>query len=408
MIAHEPISIGNLTLRNRVIRSATYEGCCDEKGFPRKEYYDLYEELAKGGAGAIITGFAFTSLEGRAMQANQAGIESDGKISFYKELTSLVHRRNCPIFMQISHAGRQTSRERAGGVPGSASAKKSLYFRIKPKEFTQKEIQERIEEYALSAFRARDAGFDGVQIHAAHGYLVHQFLLPAVNKRKDIYGINPSTKLGTRFLEEVINLTRKLCGNDFPILVKISGGVDLRPGFNEHHFVNLISFLDRIMVDGIEISYGTMDHALNIFRGDFPVDLVMRENPFFNKRGILRRGVNKLVLSTYYRLKLKEFSENYNLKYAWRAKGITSIPIISIGGFRNLNQINDALEKGYTDIVGMSRPFINEPDLVMKMTQNHRWESGCDNCNYCAVMCDSGKPTICYHVKKRRSHGTVQ
>ena len=395
-------------MKNRIIRSANFEGCCDELGVPGQKYYEFYEELAKGGAGTIITGFAFTSREGRAMQKGQAGIESDGKIPHFKELTSMVHRYDFPIFMQISHAGRQTTKERAGGRPGSASSKRSFYFGVKPREYSNNEVKDRVEEYALAARRVKKAGFDGVQIHAAHGYLVHQFLLPAINMRKDEYGIDPSTKLGTRFLEEVINLTRLYCGEDFPLIVKVSGGVDLKPGFSHEQFKNLITFLDRMQVDAIEISYGTMDHALNIFRGDFPVDLVMKENPFFNNHGVLQRNLNKLVLSAYYRSKLKKFSENYNLGYARKARELTSIPIISIGGFRTLEQINNALEKGYADIIGMSRPFIAEPDLVRKMARNHSWESGCDNCNYCAVMCDSGNPTICYHPKKRRSHGTVQ
>ena len=310
MKALEPIWIGSLALKNRIIRSATYEGCCDELGFPGQKYYAFYEELAKGGAGAIITGFVFTSMEGRAMQKGQAGIESDEKIAYFKRLTSSVHRFDCPIFMQISHTGRQTTMERAGGRPGSSSAKRSLYFRVKPRAFSQDEIAQRAEEYALAAKRSRDAGFDGVQIHAAHGYLVHQFLLPAVNKREDEYGIDPSTSLGTRFLEDIINLTRKHCGEDFPVLVKVSGGIDLSPGFSNEQFRRLIAFLDRMHVDGIEISYGTMDHALNIFRGDFPLDLVMRENPFFNNTGSLKKYINRLVLNTYYRTAMKKFSDN--------------------------------------------------------------------------------------------------
>jgi 2,4-dienoyl-CoA reductase-like NADH-dependent reductase (Old Yellow Enzyme family) len=310
--------------------------------------------------------------------------------------------------MQISHAGRQTTMERAGGKPGSSSARRSLYFRVKPREFSQEEVHLRIEEYALAAKRAREAGFVGVQVHAAHGYLVHQFLLPAINKRKDEYGIDPSTELGTKFLEDIIVLIRKYCGEEFPILVKVSGGVDLRQGFSNHQFNNLITFLDRMQVNGIEISYGTMDYALNIFRGDFPVDLVMKENPFFNNQTALQKSINNLVLSTYYRSRFKKFSESYNLEYAKQAKALTSIPVISVGGFRNSDQINIALDKGYTDIIGMSRPFVCEPDLVRKMALNNSWFSGCNNCNFCAVMCDSGKPTICYNAKKRRSHGTVQ
>ena len=235
-----------------------------------------------------------------------------------------------------------------------------------------------------------------MQIHAAHGYLVHQFLLPAINKRKDKYGIDKKTIIGTEFLEEIILSIRHLCGDDFPILVKISGGTDLKPAFNLNQFRRLVTFLDGMKVSGIEISYGTMDHALNIIRGDFPIDLILKENPLFNNSNTLRRRINKFLINTYFEPVRKKFTQNYNLYYAKIAKSITDIPIISVGGFRNASEISSAIERGDTDIVGLSRPFICEPNLVSKMIQNNTWDSACINCNYCTVMCDSGKPTRCY------------
>jgi len=398
MKAFESISLANVTLKNRIIRSATYEGCCTEEGVPLEEYSALYEELAKGDMGAIITGFAFTSREGRAMQSKQAGIDSDDKMELYTNMVERVHKHDCPVFMQISHAGRQTTKTRAGTYPGGASKKRSLYFRVRPKPFSTDEAGAIVEEYAQAANRARLAGFDGVQIHAAHGYLVHQFLLPAINKRKDKYGIDIETNIGSKFLEEIILAIKHLCGDDFPILVKISGGTDLKPAFNLNQFRRLVTFLDSMKVDGIEISYGTMDHALNIIRGDFPIDLILKVNPFFNNSNTLRRKVNKLIISAYFEPVRKKFTQTYNLYYAKIAKTLTDIPIISVGGFRNASEISSAIEKGHTDIVSLSRPFICEPDLASKMIQNNSWDSACINCNYCSVMCDSGKPTKCYQT----------
>ncbi|MEN8224608.1 MAG: NADH:flavin oxidoreductase [Bacteroidota bacterium] len=391
----DPISLGNVELKNRIIRSATYEGRCDSKGTPDDSYYAYYENIARHNAGAIITGFAYTSEEGRAMQYQQAGIESEDKISFFTELTRRIHQYDCPVFMQISHAGRQTTKARAGGRTVSASNSRSLYFRTSPRSLSTEEVYEKIHEYALAAKRAMEAGFDGVQIHAAHGYLVHQFLLPVTNKRKDEFGLDATDKIGTRFLEEIIISARKLCGERFPILVKVSGGIDLKPGFDAGQFTALIKFLDKMKVDGIEISYGTMDHALNIIRGGFPTDLIMRVNPFFRNGKSMWNGVNHLILK-YYKYRRHAFSRRYNLQYARRAKSHTNIPIISVGGFRDLHEINDAIEGNQTDIVGLSRPFICEPDLCSKMIKNSSWASRCINCNHCAVMCDSGKPTKCY------------
>lgn len=408
MKTFKPISIGNISLKNRIIRSATYEGYCSEHGIPEDGYYKMYEALAANEAGAIITGFAFTSEDGKAMQSKQAGIESENKISFFSEMTARVHQFDCPIFLQISHAGRQTTKARAGGKPGASSTKRSLYFRSRPRVFSTSEVYAKVEEYALAAMRAKKAGFDGVQIHAAHGYLAHQFLLPAINQRNDEFGIDHKTNIGTGFLEEIIKAIRDHCGDDFPILIKISGGIDLKPGFSNKQFSNLIGFLDKMKVDGIEISYGTMDHALNIFRGDFPLDLILRENPFFKSGNIISKKINEMMIKAYFRPVRLSFSPTYNLHYAQLAKSLTDIPIMSVGGFRNSTDIIDAIENDKTDIVGMSRPFLCEPDLVRKMIQHKSWVSECINCNYCAVMCDSGNPTKCYQPKKRRNHETFQ
>jgi 2,4-dienoyl-CoA reductase-like NADH-dependent reductase (Old Yellow Enzyme family) len=335
------------------------------------------------------------------MQANQAGMDSDEKVGFFKETTRRVHRYNCPVILQISHAGRQTSFSRASGRPGGASGKRSAYFRVRPRALSTEEVYKKAEEYGLAAKRAKMAGFDGVQVHAAHGYLVHQFLMPATNRRSDKFGINEGDTIGTRFLEEVIMSVRKYCGNNFPLWVKVSGGVDLRPRFTAGQFIALIRFLDRMKVAAIEVSYGTMDHPLNIFRGDFPVGLIMSENPFFKSTNPIRRRANKLLLDTYFRQRRKRISSGYNLPFAELAKKHTAIPVISVGGFRDAKTIFTAIHTNRTDLISMSRPFISEPDLVMKMNNHKNWVSSCINCNYCAVMCDSGKPTKCYQSKKK-------
>jgi len=399
MEAFEPIWIGKVKLKNRIIRSGTYEGCSDESGYPGEGYNRIYKELAMNEVGAIITGFAFTSNDGKAMQVAQAGLEKESKIGHFEKITAQIHKYDCPVFMQISHAGRQTTEERTSRLVSAPSRKPSRYFQSRPGMLSTNESYEKIAEYANTASYAKMAGFDGVQVHAAHGYLVHQFLLANINKRKDEFGINKSSGIGSKFLEEIIIKIREQCGPDFPILVKVSCGIDLRPGFGGDQFRELISFLNKMKVDGIEVSYGTMDHPLNIFRGDFPLDLIMANNPFFKHGNKIKKSIKKLILY-HYRGKRIPFSPTYNLEYAKIAKHITNIPIISVGGFRSSDDINVALRMGFTDIIGMSRPFICEPDLLVQLKRNNIWNSGCINCNICAVMCDSGKPTICYKPAK--------
>lgn len=392
----EKAYIGNCDLKNRIIRSATFEGMCDENGMPESEYFSLYNELSRNDIGGIITGFAFVSEEGKAIQPGQAGIYSDKFIDAFKKVTAIVHQNGSRIFMQLAHTGRQTMAHETGHEVVGASDKRSGYFKGRPRALQTQEVYRIAEEFGISAFRAKDAGFDGIQIHAAHGYLIHQFLLPSVNKRKDEFGIKSDSRLGTAFLNLVIDRIKERCGTDFPLLIKVSGSDDYRSKFSREQFIHLIKFLDTKTIDAIEVSYGTMDHALNIFRGDVPVNLVLKYNKAFKVESTLMRRFLKTFVFPVYRNKLKPYVPMYNIQYAEFAKEFTSIPIISVGGFRNREEISKAIEDKGIDFVSMSRPFIAEPDLVAKMKQQKDYHSKCINCNYCAIMCDSKYSTKCY------------
>jgi len=396
----DSIKIGNVQLKNRLVRSATYEGASDEYGFPQTRYLNIYKTLAKNNVGMIITGFAYISAIGRAMHKAQAGIDSYEKVEFYKSVTSEVHKYNCPIILQIAHTGRQTLKSVSGETPISSSAIRSVYFREKPRPADESDIKDIIGQFVFAAQLAQEAGFDGVQIHAAHGYLLHQFLLPDTNKLKGNYGINKQTGLGTKLLEDVFDGIKAKCGNSFLILIKISGGHDLSNSFPISKFEQLIKFLNIKKFDAIEISYGTMDYALNIFRGDLNLETVFRYNPIFMTDSRLRKYFSELFVKYFLTPKLKVFTPAYNFCFAQRAKQLTDIPIISVGGFRSKDEIENAINSNYTDLVGLSRPFICEPDFAVKLLHSSgNYSSQCKNCNECVFMCDSGMPTICYSKK---------
>ncbi len=393
-------TIGKLTLKNRIIRSATFEGMCDDQGFPKESYHNLYSNLSKNDIGAIITGFAYIDKEGKAIQPGQAGIDHSSKIPYYKKVCETVHNNNSIIFMQLAHCGRQTDQDSTGGNVWGVSSKKSKYFRSKPQKMSIEKIQITINQFARAALFAKKSGFDGVQIHAAHGYLVHQFLLPQINNRKDIFGVNPKTKIGTEFLSVVIDKIRIECGRDFPILVKISGDVDYLHNFSKKQFVNLIHFLDNKKVDGIEISYGTMDQALNIFRGKtIPYKAISLFNPRYKLRYKFLFPVWKLFATLFLTLKIKKFTSAYNLNYATLAKQHTDIPIICVGGFQTGQQIETVIQNKKLDFVSICRALLCEPDFVKKLKSNPKYKSKCISCNICAIMCDSQKATKCYFGK---------
>ena len=390
-----PYKIASLILSNRIIRSATFEGMADAKGFPTNEYYKLYENLSKQNIGALICGFSYVSPEGKAMQLGQIGVDSPDKIPSLKKLTDIVHNNEGKIFMQIAHTGRQTLKSVIGQNVLSSSSKRSIYFNQKPVSISIKQIESIVDKFGNSALYCKQAGFDGIQIHAAHGYLIHQFLTPAINKRKDKYGIDAKTKIGTTFLKEIIENIREKCGENFPVLIKVSGSDDLFPKFNKQQFINLISFIDTQAIDAIEISYGTMDYALNIFRGDLPTELILTKNPIYKTENKFKRFLIKTFVFSYMKSKLKPFSPSYNLDYALIAKSLTIKPIICVGGYRNKNEIESTLSKDI-DFVSICRPFICEPDFKKKITSNPNYESKCTNCNKCAIMCDTEYSTKCY------------
>jgi 2,4-dienoyl-CoA reductase-like NADH-dependent reductase (Old Yellow Enzyme family) len=392
----EPARIGTVELPNRLLRAATFEGRCDGAGAPLDDYVQLYAELAKLGLGGIITGFAFVNRSGRAMQPGQAGLDSDALIPAFRRVTEAVHANGGRIFLQLAHAGRQTSAAAAGGCVYGASARKSRYFNARPTPLSTREVEETANAFAHASRRAQQAGFDGVQVHAAHGYLVHQFLHPLLNDRTDEYGVDQRRGLGVRFLGCIIERIRALCDRNFPLLVKVSAGDDYHRALGETEFRSLITYLDGAGVDAIEVSYGTMDHALNIFRGGIPVDEILDVNPRYRTRSVLKRFLFKRFMVPLLRRHFRPFAPAYNLPWAEIARELTARPLISVGGFRTGNQIRSAIEERGVDFVALCRPVLREPDFALKLAADPQYRSRCANCNRCAVMCDSGQPTRCY------------
>ncbi len=393
----ETAKIGNLTVKNRIVRSATYEGMCNNDGIPTDNYKKYYLELARNSVGTIITGVTYISKDGKVIQPGQAGIDSEEKISYYRKITDEVHQYDCRIFMQLSHAGRQTSQRIIGRKIIGVSPKKSFYFNEVSRVLKTKEVMSFIELFATSALLSKNAGFDGIQLHAAHGYLIHQFILPSINNRKDLYGIDDKIKIGARFLDLIIDRIKEKCGDNFPILVKISGSDDYFNRFSKKQFINLIKFLDIKKIAGIEISYGTMDYPLNIIRGNsIPIDRVLKYNPRYKINNRMLKYFWRTLVFPMVKFKIKYFSPMYNLLFAKIAKQYTEIPIICVGGFRKGVEIFNVIEDEKIDFVSLCRPFICEPDFVEKLKKDNNYISECISCNRCTVMCDTDYSTRCY------------
>ncbi|MCK5708639.1 MAG: NADH:flavin oxidoreductase [Candidatus Aureabacteria bacterium] len=383
----------NITSKNRLVRSATYEGMGDINGNPLKGLKDIYKDLATNDVGMIITGFCFISQEGRAMQPHQCGIDSDDKIDYWKDIVSYVKSISMEtlLVMQIAHAGRQTLKKVTGLPVVSPSTKRSLYFKEKPVALNDEKIKQIINEFGDAAKRAQKAGFDGIQIHAAHGYLIHQFLSPHINKRNDRWGKNRS-----EFLRETILNIKDKCGNSFPVFVKISAADDDKYGLKIENTFDYIKKLENVGIEAFEISYGTMDAAFNIFRGTVPIQKVFEHNILFKNYNLLKRKFWQYFIFPQWKKGFITYKDNYNLPFAKEIKRNTNIPIILVGGLREKKVMDDILRNDHADAISLSRPLICEPDLGKKLKENINVRSICRNCNECIVMCDSENSLNCY------------
>lgn len=408
MKVFEPANIGSLRLPNRLLRSATFEGLCDTSGFPRPSYAAFYRKLARQGLGAVITGFASVSSEGKAMQPGQACITTEHHAAAFRPTTEAVHEQGGTLIMQLAHAGLQTTPGAVGGRVYAPSARRGSpfavwrYFNSRAHALSTSEVERVIADFAEAACRAREAGFDGVQLHAAHGYLLHQFLEPAFNRREDGFGIDAKTGVGTALLGRVIQAVRDRAGSDYPLLVKVSAG-RAAAGPNGLHaaettrFEHLLEFLENQHVDAIEVSYGTMEKAFSIFRGQsIPIEAVLNHNPRYGVPHGIRRWVFQHVGLPLLKRQFPPYAPMYNLPHAKTARRLTTVPIICVGGFRTGAQIRHAIEAVGIDFVSLCRPILCEPDFALKLAVSPDYASACRNCNECAVMCDSGRPTHCY------------
>jgi 2,4-dienoyl-CoA reductase-like NADH-dependent reductase (Old Yellow Enzyme family) len=344
---HEETEINGLKLRNRLVRSATWEGMCDSNGRPTQKLIDCYRALAQGGIGLIISGYAFVRPEGKQMPGKM-GIHTDDFAGDYKKMTSAVHDAGRTIAVQLVHAGGQTDTKNAGRQPLAPSAVQVDQFPEMPAELTKNELHDIISAFAEAARRARAWRFDAVQLHGAHGYLINQFLSPLTNRRTDEYG--GSIENRSRFLLEVYQKVRKAVGDDYPVFIKLNASDNLNSGLEIDDAVYAAKKLSEAGIDAIEISAGT---------------------PASGEQSPARVTINKPE------------KEAYNLALALRIKEVVRCPVMVVGGFRSYEVAEKAVRDSGMDYISMARPLIREPDLPNRWLKGNRAPATCISCNSC-------------------------
>ncbi|MCJ7649950.1 MAG: NADH:flavin oxidoreductase [Candidatus Lokiarchaeota archaeon] len=353
----KPKKIGPIEIKNRFVRSATFEGMATEEGYVTDQLVELYKTLAKGGVGLIITGYSYIQESGKAFD-KQMGVTNDDYIPGLSRIAEIVHKNgdDCKVALQIAHCGRQ-SRFLENTIAPSALEEK-LTRKI-PREMTIDEIRDTVDAFSQAIRRAKEAGFDAVQLHGAHGYLITQFLSPYINKRTDEYG--GSIENRTRFLEEIYNKSVELVGKEFPIFIKMNGVDFIEGGTIISESTEVARRLENIGYAAIEVSAGIWEVAK------------LKKKDLGWKPTFLPES--RMFIGT-----LNEPA--YNLTYAKEFKKVLDIPIILIGGINSLDLVEQILTDDSADFVSFSRPLIREPNLP------NRWMKGIGNQKVDCIFCN--------------------
>jgi 2,4-dienoyl-CoA reductase-like NADH-dependent reductase (Old Yellow Enzyme family) len=352
-------NLGSIRTKNRLIRAAVLERAADEDGNITPAYLAIHEELARKGAGLIISGYFYISSLGKSSHF-QAGIENDERSFQLKALTAVTHRHGCPIIAQICHGGRQTNPKLlAGAQPVAPSPLTDKSTGVTPRELSGLQIEGIIDDFYRAAMRAKGSGFDGVELHAAHGYLLSQFLSPYTNRRQDEYGGNLVNR--ARVIQTIIRRIKERYGDDFTVLVKMNSDDYLSGGNKLKESVEIARLISAAGADGLEISGGMWES------GD----------------KIIRKGIKTPK------------QEGYFQNEARQIKRSVGCPVILVGGLRTTEVMEDLIAKGYADFVSLARPFIREPDLVAKFKEGKQ-KADCISCNGC--MSPRAMPTHCTRI----------
>lgn len=340
-------TLNGMVLRNRLVRSATWEGMCNATGRPTPKLINFYQTLAEGGVGLIMTGYTFVRPDGKQI-VGKMGIHTDAYADDYRAMSKAVHGAGGKIAVQLVHAGGQTDTANAGRRPLAPSAVKLAQYPELPEELNAAEISALVDAFGEGARRAKAWGFDGVQLHGAHGYLLNQFLSPLTNRRTDAYG--GSIENRCRFLMEVYQRVRETVGPDFPVMIKLTAADNLEGGLSPEEALVAAEKLSVAGIDAIEVSAGTSASG--------------KESP-------VRVDIDAAE------------KEAYNLQLAKAIKKAVRCPVMVVGGFRSFAVADRAVREAGMDYISMARPLIREPNLPNRWLAGDRRSATCISCNGC-------------------------
>lgn len=378
----EPTQLGPVSVRNRFIRAGTGESMADAAGHVGGDYVRLHAALARGGVGLAFTGHIFSHPRGR-YGSLQAGLDHDNAIPGFRTVTDAVHRQGGRIFAQIAHAGSQSMV--FSTQPLAPSPVNNVMTGRPVAEATADEIAEAIDAFGQAARRAMEAGFDGVHLHGANGYLISEFRSPLTNRRADLWGGSQENR--DRFPLEVVKAIRAELPADkgFTMKVGVQDLVEHPGGLAIADSIPSIAAFVAAGLDGVEVSSNLMsDYVSASIRGYVAVDR--------------RRALADLLVHRLHRSTVEP--EAYFLPFAQAVRAQVATQVILVGGLRRLPTIESLIDEGEVQFVSMARPFIREPDLVQRLQAGTQSMPACVSCNIC-LMHDEHHALKCWRTPRK-------
>lgn len=381
-----PFAIGPLTVRNRFIRSAAFEGMCPGNN-PSQMLTDYHRSVAAGGIGMTTVAYAAVSKSGLSFQ-HQLWLRKE-VVPDLRKLTDAIHREGAAVSIQLGHCGNMSKKSVAGCLPLSPSGGFNIYSPTWTKRMTKDDIQLVVQSFADAVGIARESGFDAVEVHAGHGYLISQFLSPYTNRRKDEFGGSFENRV--RFMQMVMDAVMKAARNDMAVIVKTNMRDGFKGGMEIDECLQVARILEQEGAHALVLSGGFVSKApMYVMRGKMPIKTLTH----YMKNIPLKMGVR---LAGKWLIPSVPFEEAYFLKDALLFRETIKIPLIYVGGMISGTKINGVLDSGF-EFVAMARALINEPDFVNRLKRESEARNQCDNSNYCIARMYSEEMACHQHI----------
>ena len=366
-----PVTLGPLTLRNRSIRSAAFESMCPGN-VPSPQLLAYHRSVAAGGVGMTTVAYAAVTRSGLSFD-RQLWMRPE-IVPGLRELTDAVHAEGAAVSIQLGHCGNMSHKSICGCLPVGASSGFNLYSPTFVRGLRADELPEMAKAYGRSVCLAREAGFDAVEIHAGHGYLISQFLSPSTNHRKDEFGGTLANRM--RFMEMVMEEVMTAAGNDMAVLVKMNMRDGFRGGMELDESLQVARKLQELGAHALVLSGGFVSKApMYVMRGEMPI----RTMTYYMTCWWLKYGVR---LVGKYMIPSVPFREAYFLEDALKFREVLDIPLVYVGGLVSRQKIEEVLNHGF-EAVQMGRALLNEPDFVNRMRREENARCNCRHSNYC-------------------------